>query len=450
MADFLQNENTYLREYKLQVEKKLNWGNSSEWRHHDFESLSLKIFKETGIMLSSTTLKRVWGKLKYESVPNSNTLNTLAAFIGHENWMEFRAAAEARQKLDRQSGGHTQSVLETPLKVDQAATGKKKLSLKWLSLGLVAVVFIWFAVGFVLKEKKISNLPSKLEKSTFTSAPVAEGIPNTVVFKYDVSHLSASKFSIQQSWDERLRFDIQKDRHEATSIYYYPGYFRAKLVVDDLVVKEHDLFIKSDGWLATLNKKPRPRYFLENEFEKENWLGIKSTVLASAQSKTDNEPLVLGYHFVDDFAGLQSDNFTLEASFKNTYFAGDGICQNTRIVILCTRGAMIVPFSIPGCVGDLRLIFNDVLQEGKKHDLSAFGCDFSDWQKLKCEVRDREVVIYLNDRPVHQLAYQADAGEIAGLRFLFTGSGAVDEVRFFDEEGIKVFEENFEKPVLID
>ena len=139
----------------------------------------------------------------------------------------------------------------------------------------------------------------------------------------------------------------------------------------------------------------------------------------------------MGFHYVDDFDGLQSDNFTMEASFKNTYSRGDGVCRNTRIVILCTRGAIIIPFSIPGCVGDLELMANDVSQGGDKYDLSAFGCDFSNWQKLKLAVRNRKVMISLNNIPVHQLTYEENAGEIAGMRFLFTGSGAVDDVRFF-------------------
>ena len=50
MTDFLQNEQVYLRQYKLRVEEKLNWSDSSEWRHHDFEALSQKIFEETEML----------------------------------------------------------------------------------------------------------------------------------------------------------------------------------------------------------------------------------------------------------------------------------------------------------------------------------------------------------------------------------------------------------------
>ena len=48
-----------------EIEAKLGWGDSNNWSNADFEELSLLIQAETGIKLSVTTLKRVWGKVKY-------------------------------------------------------------------------------------------------------------------------------------------------------------------------------------------------------------------------------------------------------------------------------------------------------------------------------------------------------------------------------------------------
>ena len=73
------------------IEKKLAWGKSDTWRSQDFETLSEKILEETKVMLSSTTLKRIWGKVSYESTPNMATLNALAQFAGYENWRVFTA-----------------------------------------------------------------------------------------------------------------------------------------------------------------------------------------------------------------------------------------------------------------------------------------------------------------------------------------------------------------------
>ncbi|OMP81048.1 hypothetical protein BW716_00215 [[Flexibacter] sp. ATCC 35208] len=70
------------------IETRLNWGKSSEWTNYDFEKLSVAIQDKTGVTLSVTTLKRLWGKLKYENIPAVTTLNTLAKFAGFKDLLQ--------------------------------------------------------------------------------------------------------------------------------------------------------------------------------------------------------------------------------------------------------------------------------------------------------------------------------------------------------------------------
>ena len=79
-------------------------------------------------------------------------------------------------------------------------------------------------------------------------------MPNTVVFHYDISKVNFDSAFIQQDWDERRRVKISKENNYHTSIYYYPGYYTAKLVINDEVVKEHPLFISTEGWMAAYLK----------------------------------------------------------------------------------------------------------------------------------------------------------------------------------------------------
>jgi len=71
-------------------ESNTGWGDSNEWTNQDFVLLSEKIHKRTGVLLSHVTLKRIWGKVKYDSLPATHTLNTLVQFLGYENWLDFR------------------------------------------------------------------------------------------------------------------------------------------------------------------------------------------------------------------------------------------------------------------------------------------------------------------------------------------------------------------------
>jgi hypothetical protein len=79
-----------IRQVKHLYEEKTGWGDSDLWKNQDFLELSQMIFDRTGIVLSHVTLKRIWGKVRYESLPHTNTLNTIVQFLGYGNWREFR------------------------------------------------------------------------------------------------------------------------------------------------------------------------------------------------------------------------------------------------------------------------------------------------------------------------------------------------------------------------
>ena len=56
---------------KSQIEQRLDWGHAESWTSQDFEELSMLIQEKTGRVISSTTLKRIWGacRLSKQSEP---------------------------------------------------------------------------------------------------------------------------------------------------------------------------------------------------------------------------------------------------------------------------------------------------------------------------------------------------------------------------------------------
>src|SRR5882762_11744879 len=84
-------DETLIQQVKKRFEEKTGWGDSGKWTNQDFLRLSELILEQTGVTISHVTLKRVWGKVKYDSLPNTHTLNTLVQFLGYENWRDFRS-----------------------------------------------------------------------------------------------------------------------------------------------------------------------------------------------------------------------------------------------------------------------------------------------------------------------------------------------------------------------
>lgn len=55
----------------------------------DFESLSVVIEHQTGELISSSTLKRLWGYVRLNPTPRISTLDILSRFVGHRDFRYF-------------------------------------------------------------------------------------------------------------------------------------------------------------------------------------------------------------------------------------------------------------------------------------------------------------------------------------------------------------------------
>ena len=108
----MQTDELLIAKTKHLFEENTGWGDSDDWTNQDFVALSEKIQERTGVALSHITLKRVWGKVKYNSLPNTHTLDTLAQFLGYENWRAFKSQnadgkfAQAQPEHLLANGGH--------------------------------------------------------------------------------------------------------------------------------------------------------------------------------------------------------------------------------------------------------------------------------------------------------------------------------------------------------
>src|ERR1700761_2936248 len=87
----MSTDEQFIEKARTCIESRMGWGNSEQWTNQDFLALSEKIREQTGVTLSHVTLKRIWGKVKYDSLPNPHTLDTLARFAGYDNWRDLRS-----------------------------------------------------------------------------------------------------------------------------------------------------------------------------------------------------------------------------------------------------------------------------------------------------------------------------------------------------------------------
>lgn len=418
-----------LTKAKKLIESKINWGDSDDWTNQDFVALSEKIQEQLNIPLSHVTLKRIWGKVKYDSLPNTHTLNTLVQFVGYENWREFKIQHGNGAPRVNTDAVTSQAMTTTP--------GPNRKFFKMIDVTSTVILLAGCIMIFVQAKKSQLN-PADYK---FTSKKVVSvGVPNTVIFDYDASKSPSDIVIIQQSWDTKLRTNVSKSDHQHTSIYYFPEYYRAKLIVGNQVVKEHHLFIKSDGWLAAVNTSPVPVYFKKADALVDGKMALSVEKIKSQNINLQPDVRTTLYANVQDFGEIYTDRFTFETRLKNDYKEGSSVCQKTNIFLLADEAWVGIPLCAKGCVSDAELFFAGTHVSGKKNDLSVFGTTFDDFIDVKIESSDGKGKIYINNT----LAYELDVkrrAKIIGMYFAFEGTGSVDFVKLWSQNAR--FEDQF-------
>ncbi|SEW53819.1 hypothetical protein [Chitinophaga arvensicola] len=473
-------EINYIRKCLALAEARLNRGESSEWTSYDIEKLSIAIEEATGVTLSVTTLKRLWGKLKYTNMPATTTLNTLAQFVGYADWGEFKRGVAEEQMPQRTreqdvEGGitpkdHTRTPTTTgayagkppeegnnafvqvpdgiisgmhatePLPagnsspVQYGLPARRRYWLYWL-LGLLPLAALVYTL--LLSHTKPGRSLSP-ENFTFSSNKIMlQGVPNSVIFSYDATAAGADSVFISQSWDVRRKVAVSAREKNYSSIYYYPGYFRAKLMVNKQIVKEHDLMISSGGWLALIEPPSEvPLYFRKTEVVKGNSIEVDKALLAQYHVPLQPNPPAVRFFYVQSFQDLRNDHFTFETTLKSDYQQGTAACQRVEVLILCKDDVIIIPLSAKGCVGDLSLYAAGASVSSRDADLSRFGCDLSQWVKLRVVAKDRHIQFFVNDSMAAELNFPHYPTEIVGLQYRFNGTAAVKDTRFTKDSAV--------------
>jgi hypothetical protein len=429
----------YIRQCVDLIERRWQRGPSAEWKSYDFEKLSDEIFDNTGVSLSISTLKRLFGKVTYNNLPSLYTLNTLARFAGFEDWNAFKRR-ELVSALQEETG--TKTGLATPQmaiplgkqgtnKVNNVIASNKKFLWWPLMLSLAALTYL-----FVSSARPPRRGPVNPSDFSFSSNKVlTEGVPNSVVFKYDASAAPTDSVFIVQTWDMRRRTLVSKTGHAHSAIYYYPGYFNAKLVVDTQVVLTHGLMIGSGGWLAMAEGEPSPFYFKKEDYTRKiGEVVADSTLLAKNHLPLYPQAPWIRISYIKDMGPLPDDNFSFETTLRADRSSGAEACQPVEVLILCRNDVFIFPLSAPACIGDLSLYALGKNISSKEADLSGFGSDLTKWTTFKIETVAGHMEISLNNRHAYTLDFLNPPDEIVGVQYRFHGGGSVRDTRFITRE----------------
>lgn len=402
-----------LKQLLIIIEQQLDWGESAAWQSKDFENLNQLILEKTKVSLSASTLRRLWGRVEYNHMPSTTTLDTLSRFAGFENWRAFT----------RQNGAS-----EIAPKIIEVLPDKTNVKSGWwliIALGIISVITISLVSGYV---KKRSAPAITTSAYTFSSRPVTRSIPNSVVFNYNAKSAPTDSVFIQQSWDDSKRAQVSKNSHQHTSVYYRPGFYKAKLVVNHTIVKESPLLIPTNDWLGLIAQEPIPVYLRKEEFMSQDRIELPVRFIQKKNITVAPQPPIIEFYNVGNFNPVPLKDFSYSVMVKNNYHEGAATCQFINIILITDDVPIIIPLSALGCVSELNLLNGSAIISGKNTDLSGFGTDLTQWVKVSCRSTPAKIEYYLNDKLIYESSQPLKKVSIVGMGYLFQGTGSIKKI----------------------
>ena len=138
----------------------------------DFKFLEGQVECYTGVKISQSTLKRLWGYVSCDSAPSYYVLDTLATMLGYTSWTDF-----VKRSLDSESSCR---IVRRKLQMDALSLGDK-IELMWSPFRVLVAEYTGDGT-FVVEQSENSKL---IAGDTFHCSCVIEGEP---LYLTDVTH----------------------------------------------------------------------------------------------------------------------------------------------------------------------------------------------------------------------------------------------------------------------
>jgi hypothetical protein len=410
------------------VAEKSGLGKSDDWTKRDYEQLSILIEQKTKIVLSVSTLLRLF-KSPSSHKPQKITLDALAKFAGYNTWHEF-CTNEGREEQP--------NLIPAPFK-------RKWLPVRWVYLaGITALIIIaYFGFHAVLSNGHIRNSDVwfKVRNRDIT------GIPATIQIDYKIGKQKPDSVWIQmnQNPNERIPVDPALDRMSA--IYFYPGVHDCKLVADSRIIGVEKVLIKTSGWATMIRHdelQPIPLYIRNSDVIHDGVLQV-TEAMVNIQNLEPNSRILTSYSYVNDLGPVYGNDYTLSANIHNPPTTlGTQPCLYCTVYILGENGKHFFTIGDLGCSAFFSMGFSGSDDIKGYPDLTDFEYVSDGWRKFRTIVSGNKVDLYIEKSKIFSSDKVFNIGKIKGVVFDFSGLGAIDRVKLTNSKDYVAMDETFD------
>jgi len=413
----MKNEPIYLQELSWQVAEKFGHENPELWPNGIYLKLSQEIFDSSGIVISASTLKRIYGKVSVDSSydPQTETKNALAIYAGYQGWEDYLRKKE-------------------PSSIPSIKVAKKPRTKRilWIALSCLIIIFTLFL--FFRHRTCDGKLSVYLDKQE------AE-VPYTAIYHLKCrGDFPTSAYLIV----EKDTILLNKAQDHYSRFFKLPGLVKALLVVQDRVVQEIPLLIKSGGiWKG----------YAHYDFSTHQWVPCSTLSHEIYQAVRPNSFFtkddIRSFGFVEnrfymteyryfEKTGIQMDTMTAEFSILNHGSISAIFCDHLVVKFHCKGGLLSFRFVKTGCTRWAEIVMGDNKLTGEFDNLDFMGGDFSRFRNIKVCISGKHLTLLLDGKIIFKSLFDNRLKELYGMSFHFTGLGEFSDVTLRNNSYSKV------------
>lgn len=387
------------------IEEKLQWIESTKWTRREYELLVEEIFEKTGILLSLSTIRRVWND-DFKNIPHKSTLNALAIFAGFNSWSDF--IDKRRNSLHKKS----------------RSKSRKKII---FSIGFLLIVIL---LSFLISRKTNNSNIKILGETIFEySQKNKHSVPAIVVFNYNIENIQADSFFIVESVNDYKKKPLKNKKGKLTSSYQQPGNYEAFLIANDSIIRKLKISIESENWVGMVQYSNSPQeipfYFTEKDLIKNGNLNIKRDQLLNGNIRIEDDLFVTYSKTLRSKKPVYND-FVFSTRIKADSLEINSSSPRIFIALLFDKSFCYLPLIQHGAQDKLQLKYGKIILSGNDSDLSGLGCNIYQWQDVKIKSSNNDVLFYLNNQEIIKINEYGELGELKGFSFNFQGIGSIN------------------------
>lgn len=386
-------------------------GKPTSWRNRDYEDLSFEIKMSSKVLISASTLKRIFGKNKTSDTyyPQESTLDAMETYAG--------IIADMKSPL---------------LHYSQKT---------YLFLLIIPVLI----VGLLILNRSQVAAPDRLLSAKIELQKIDGNTPATAFFHYEIPETTDSLFI--SFGDESLPKHLPPTKELISHYYRGPGIFNVNIETKRQVVSDTlKLFIPTTDWQALAYyymQDYTERYFpvpIEIATSDE---GFHPTRKVLSNIGVDTTQIVVLR--LDNFkkTGVNGDSFKLKTRLKNINYWPAIRCYSCYINVVGESGSIVIKLTNEGCSQYGELTLSEKKAHGSNTDLTNFSLNMKNWNDVEITNTNKHVQVMINSTTVFQEKYNNSIGEIWGTSLQFHGSGYVDSFVLWDKDNSPIFETSF-------